>query len=133
MAGRDEIFGKVRETLAEALGVDQEEVIPKAVLIADLGADPAGLLEIELLLENAFGILIPLGELFLEDMAEFESSYVERGFVTEHGIEALREQLPHADVDEFAEDPRVEHIQNLFTVEMIVRYLEAQIDQERNP
>jgi len=129
VAARDEIFEKVRETQAEALGVDQEDVIPEAVLIADLGADPAGLLDVALRLENAFGILIPPGELFLEDMAEFESSYVERGFVTEDGIEALRLQLPHADVDEFAEAPRVEHIQNLFTVEMIVRYLaEAQTE-----
>ena len=36
MTSRDEIFDKVRETLAEALGVDEAEVVPEAVLIADL-------------------------------------------------------------------------------------------------
>ena len=72
-----------------------------------------------------------LGGLLLRP--EFESSHVERGFVTENGIEVLREQLPHANVDEFAEDPRVEHIQNLFTVEMVGGRLEAQTDQEGSP
>ena len=76
-----------------------EELIPEAVLITDLGADPVGLLDIALRLENAFGILIPPGELFFENMAESESSSGERGFVTEDGIEGLREQLPRTDVD----------------------------------
>jgi hypothetical protein len=53
--------------------------------------------------------------------------------VTEDGIEVLRKQLPHANADEFAEDPRVEHIQNLFTVEMVGGRLEAQTDQEGSP
>ena len=128
MAGTEEIFGKVRETLAEALVVGQKEVIPEAFLIAEFGADPVGLLDVEFRIESAFGILIPPGDLFLEDIAEFESSYVKRGYVTDHAIEVLPEQLPPADVDEFAEDASIEHIQNRFAVEMIVSYLEAQID-----
>ena len=130
---RDDIYAKVCETLAEVLGVVEDDTTLEANLITDLGADTVGLLDISLRLENAFGILIPPSELFLENMADFESSHVERGFVAEDGIEVLREQLPHANVDEFAEDPRVEHIQNLFTVEMVGGRLEAQTDQEGSP
>ena len=130
---RDDIYAKVCETLAEVLGVVEDDTTLEANLVTDLGADTVGLLDISLRLENAFGILIPPSELFLENMADFESSHVERGFVAEDGIEVLREQLPHANVDEFAEDPRVEHIQNLFTVEMVVSSLEAQTDQVGSP
>lgn len=130
---RDDIYAKDCETLAEVLGVVEDDTTLEAHLITDLGADRVGLLDISLRLENAFDILIPPSELFLENMADFESSHVERGFVAEDGIEVLREQLPHANVDKFAEDPRVEHIQNLFTVEMVVSYLEAQTDQESSP
>ena len=130
---RDDIYAKVCETLAEVLGVVEDDTTLEANLITDLGADTVGLLDISLRLENAFSILIPPRELFLENMADFESPHVERGFVTEDGIEVLREQLPHANADEFAEDPRVEHIQNLFTVEMVVSSLEAQTDQVGSP
>ena len=124
---RDDIYAKVCGTPAEVLGVVEDETTLEANLITDLGADTIGLLDISLRFENAFGILIPPSELFLENRADFESSHVERGFVTEDGIEVLREQLPHANVDEFAEDPRVEYIQDLFTVEMIVNYLDAEL------
>ena len=115
---RDDIYAKVCETLAEVLGVVEDDTTLEANLITDLGADTVGLLDISLRLEN---------------MADFESSHVERGFVTEDGIEVLRERLPHANVDEFAEDPRIEQIQNLFTVEMVVSSLEGQTDQEGSP
>ena len=130
---RDDIYAKVCGTPAEVLGVVEDETTLEANLITDLGADTIGLLDISLRFENAFGILIPPSELFLENRADFESSHVERGFVTEARIEVLREQRPHANVDEFAEDPGVEHIQNLFAVEMVVSYLEVQTDQVASP
>ena len=34
-----EVFEKVRETLVEALGVDDDEVSPQATLTGDLGAE----------------------------------------------------------------------------------------------
>ena len=130
---RDDIYAKVCETLVDVLGVVEDDTTLEANRITDLGADTVGVLDISLRFENAFGFLIPRSELFLENMADFESSHVERGFVTEARIEVLREQLPHANVDEFADDPRVGHIQNLFTVEMVAGYLEAQTDQEGSP
>ena len=40
---------------------------------------------------------------------------------------ALARGRRHADVDEFAEDPSIENIQDLFTVEMIVNDLDAEL------
>ena len=39
MPTRDEVFATVRETLVDALGVDDDEVTPTATLMGDLGAE----------------------------------------------------------------------------------------------
>ena len=52
---------------------------------------------------------------------------MEDGVVTDSGIAELREKMPHADVDKFAADPKVENIQEMFTVNMICKFLEAKL------
>ncbi|HSG71872.1 MAG TPA: acyl carrier protein [Planctomycetaceae bacterium] len=126
MPTRDEILEKVRETLEEALGVDEDEVVMEATLSGDLGAESIDYLDITFRLEKGFDIKIPKGELFPDNLSA-DPSFVSDGKVSETGIAELRERLPHADVDKFAEDPSVENIQNLFTVEMVVNYLEGKL------
>ena len=48
--------------------------------------------------------------------------------MTTKGLSELRERMPHADIDKFAKDPKVENIQELFTVEMICKFLESKIN-----
>ena len=127
MPSREEIFTKVRETLVDALGVDDDEVTPEATLVGDLGAESIDFLDIVFRLEKAFSIKIPRGELFPENLAAADSSFVQDGRVTAAGLAELRNRLPHADVDKLAADPKVENIQDLFTVNMIVRFLEAKL------
>lgn len=127
MPSREEIFGKVRETLVDALGVDDDEVTPEATLVGDLGAESIDFLDIVFRLEKAFNIKIPRGELFPENLAAADSSFVQEGRITESGLAEMRARMPHADIDKLAEDPRVENIQDLFTVEMIVRFLESKV------
>ena len=55
---RDEIFQKVQGVLVDALGVDEEEVTPTAVIKDDLGAESIDFLDISFRLEKAFGIKI---------------------------------------------------------------------------
>ncbi|QDT63641.1 acyl carrier protein [Calycomorphotria hydatis] len=123
MPSRDEIFEKVQETLVDALGLDDDEVTPEATLFGDLGAESIDLLDIGFRLEKAFGIKIPREELFPEGLAS-DSTFIADGMVTDAGIAELRERMPHADVDKLAADPKVENIQELFTVNMLVNYLE---------
>jgi len=126
MGTNDEIFEKVREVLVDALGVDDDEVTPEATLVGDLGAESIDFLDIVFRLEKAFDIKIPRGELFPENLTA-DSNYVQDGVVTEAGIAELRKQMPHADIDKFAEDPRVENIQELFTVQMIVNFVASKL------
>ena len=58
------ILEKVKESVVEALGVDEEEVKPDSVLFDDLGAESLDLLDIVFRLEKSFGIKIPREELF---------------------------------------------------------------------
>jgi len=55
------IYEKVKESVVEALGVDEEEVTPDATLFDDLGAESLDLLDIVFRLEKEFGIKIPRG------------------------------------------------------------------------
>jgi acyl carrier protein len=127
MATSEEVFDKVRETLVDALGVDDDEVTPQATLIGDLGAESIDFLDIVFRLEKNFDIRIPRGELFPENLASAESGFVKDGVVTESGIAELKQRMPHADVGSFAADPKVENIQDLFTVGMICKFLEAKL------
>lgn len=127
MPTRDEIFEKVRGTLVDALGVDDDEVTPQARLSADLGAESIDFLDIVFRLEKSFSTKIPRGELFPENFSAADATLVSNGVVTEKGIEELRARMPHADVSSFAKDPKVENIPELFTVNMIVNFLEKKL------
>ena len=124
---RDEIFEKVQQTLVDALGVDDDEVTPEATLSGDLGAESIDYLDIVFRLEKNFGIKIPRGELFPENLSASDGGFVKDGTVTPEGLAELRKRMPHANVDKFAADPKVENIQDLFTVDMLVNFLEKKV------
>jgi len=126
MPTADEIFAKVRETLVDALGVDDDEINPDATLVGDLGAESIDFLDIVFRLEKNFAIKIPRGELFPESLAA-DQSLVKDGVVTPQGIAELRTKMPHADVERFSKNPKVENIQELFTVQMIVNFLQNKL------
>ena len=123
---REEIFSRVRETLVEALGVDEDELVGKATLTGDLGAESIDFLDIVFRLEKAFNIKIPRGELFPENILN-NSSFVNDKKLTASGLAELRNRMTHADLSEFEKDPQVDRIAELFTVDAIVRYVEGKI------
>ncbi len=123
----EDVLEKVRETLVDALGVDDDEVTPEASLIGDLGAESIDFLDISFRLEKAFDIKIPRGDLFPENLANADSGFVEDGKVTASGLDELRTRMPHADIDAFAADPSVSRLSDLFTVGMICKFVEARI------
>ncbi|MBM83830.1 MAG: acyl carrier protein [Planctomycetaceae bacterium] len=127
MASAEEIYEKVQDTLMDALGVDDDEVTPEATLVGDLGAESIDFLDIVFRLEKNFDVKIPKGELFPENLASADSNFAVDGVVTPEGIDELRKQMPHLDVDKFAEDPKVENIQDMFTVQMIVNFISTKL------
>jgi acyl carrier protein len=50
---------KVRQIVADQLGVDLEEVTPEASFVDDLGADSLDTVELVMALEEEFGLEIP--------------------------------------------------------------------------
>lgn len=51
-------FEKVRDTIAETLGCDLEQVVDEALLVDDLGADSLASVELTMALEEVTGISI---------------------------------------------------------------------------
>src|SRR5436305_4257246 len=122
----DEIFDKVQATLVDALGVDEEDVTRGATLQGDLGAESIDFLDIVFRLERNFGIKIPRGELFPENVVA-DPEMIEGGKLTVKGLEELKTRMPYADLTEFADDPEVDRIADLYTVEMLVLYVQSKL------
>lgn len=123
---REEIFGKVKHILSDAMGVDEDDVTPEATLRGDLGAESIDFLDIVFRLEQAFGIKIQQGELFPDSMAQ-NAEFVQDGRVTAKGIEAIQQKLPHVDLSKFSQDPQVSKIGDIFTVEALVRFVQNKL------
>ncbi|TWU04729.1 acyl carrier protein [Stieleria varia] len=122
----EEIFGKVQESLVDALGVDDDEVTEEATLVGDLGAESIDFLDIVFKLEKAFGITIPREELSPEDILT-NSQYVSGGVVTSEGMTELKRRMPWADFSKFDDSPRVQDFSNLLTVGDLCRYVGTKV------
>jgi acyl carrier protein len=125
---RDEIFEKVRGILVDALGADEEEITEKATLMADLGAESIDFLDIVFRLEKAFAIKIPREELFPAESLMTNPEFVQNGKLTKKGLEVLREKMPHTDLRAFQQNPDINKIGDLFTVQAIVNYVEIKLN-----
>jgi acyl carrier protein len=129
MPSQDEIYTKVSATLVEALNVDEGEIKPTSTLQGDLGAESIDFLDIVFRLEREFGIKIPRGELFPESIFQGDPEFVQDGKVTERGLAELKARMPFADLSRFETNPEVSGISNLFTVEMITRYIQGKLNE----
>ena len=127
MPTHTEIYDKVSATLVEALNVDEGDIKPEATLQGDLGAESIDFLDIVFRLEREFGIKIPRGELFPESIFQGDPEFVKNGRVTDKGLAELREKMPYADLKQFEANPEVSNISDLFTVDMITRYIEGKL------
>jgi acyl carrier protein len=122
-----DVFAKVKETLVEALGVDEEEVVPKAKITADLGAESIDFLDIVFRLEKSLNIKIPRGELFPDNVLN-NPLYVQEGKLTDAGMATLKERMPHVDFSEFTGNPDISRMGDLFTVQTIVNYVTKKVN-----
>ena len=122
----EEVFARVKETLIEALGVDEDEVVGKATLTGDLGAESIDFLDVVFRLEKAFNIKVPRGELFPENILT-NPKFVNGKKLTAAGLAELRKRMSHADLTGFEDNPQVDRIAELFTVDSIVRYVENKV------
>ncbi|HOK67154.1 MAG TPA: acyl carrier protein [Anaerohalosphaeraceae bacterium] len=125
---REEIFKKVQDVLVDALGLDEEDVTEEATLMGDLGAESIDFLDIVFRLEKTFNIKVPREELFPAESVLNNPEFVSGGKLTAKGLAELKARMPHTDLTDFAKDPDVNKIADLFTVGAIVNFLDAKLN-----
>ena len=132
MPSQEEIYSKVSATLVEALNVDEDEIKPTSTLQGDLGAESIDFLDIVFRLEREFGIKIPRGELFPESIFQGDPEFVQDGKLTPKGLTELKERMPFADLTKFEQNPDFEGLRDLFTVDLISRYIQSKLAPSKN-
>src|SRR5436190_4621443 len=132
MPSQEEIYEKVSATLVEALNVDEEDIQPTSTLQGDLGAESIDFLDIVFRLEREFGIKIPRGELFPESIFQGDPEMVQDGKLTSKGLSELKTRMPYADLTRFEQNPDFEGLRDLFTVDLISRYISAKLGPSKN-
>jgi acyl carrier protein len=129
MLASEEISGRVARVLVESLNADEDDLKPTATLQRDLGAESIDFLDIVFRLEREFGIQIPRGELFPESVFRGDPEFVSEGLVTDRGIDELRSRMPYADLSGIDRDRRLSAVPDLFTVDLITRYIGRKLNQ----
>jgi acyl carrier protein len=127
MQSQTEIYEKVSATLVDALNVDETDIKPTATLKGDLGAESIDFLDIVFRLEREFGIKIPRSELFPESIFQGDPEFVEGGRLTDKGMAELRTKMPYADLSNLEKNPEVAALNDLFTVDLITRYIQGKL------
>jgi acyl carrier protein len=127
---REDIYRRVSATLVETLNVEEEEIKPESTLQGDLGAESIDFLDIVFRLERGFGIRIPRDELFPEAIFEGDPEFVRDGRVTDKGMGELHARMPYADLCSFDGDRRLGAVPDLFTVDLLIRYVAWKLSQD---
>jgi hypothetical protein len=56
------------------------------------------------------------------------SEFVENGKLTEKGLTELRNSMPHTDLSSFEQDPDINKLGDLFTVNSVVNFVEMKLN-----
>lgn len=116
------VFPAVAKTIAEALGVEPEDIKPDVSLIEGLDAESIDFLDLVFRLERAFKIKIPRGKIVEEARGDLpEADFEEKGFVTERGMLRLRAFLSEVPAERFRSPMPVADIPRLFTAETFAK------------
>jgi acyl carrier protein len=124
---KEQVLEQVKTVMVDALGVDDEEVRPEATLMGDLGAESIDFLDIVFRLEKQFGIKIPREELFPAESLMNNPEFVANGKLTDKGLTELKNKMPHTDISNFVKNPEMSKLGDLFTVGMIVNFVESKL------
>ncbi len=118
----DTVYPKVADVIADALGVDVDEVKPNSSLIEDLDAESIDFLDLVFRLERAFKVKIPRGKI-VEDArgALTEAEFEQKGVLTDKGLAQLKAFLSEVPADRFKTPVKAADIPRLFTPETFAK------------
>lgn len=108
----------VRNGIAEALGLDIEEVVADATLLGDLDAESIDLLDILFRIERASGVKIKMADLteVIQGGIPDEEFATEDDVITAAGLAQLKKVLPQIDTEALAGTLVADEVLTLFTV-----------------
>lgn len=116
------VFPTVARTIADALGIEPEEVKLDVSLIEGLDAESIDFLDLVFRLERAFKVKIPRGKIVEEARGDLpEAEFENKGIVTERGMERLRAFLSEVPAERFRTPMPVVDIPRLFTAETFAK------------
>lgn len=116
--GKD--FGAiVQKAIADALGIDLDEVVPEATLLGDLDAESIDLLDVLFRIEKASDVKIKVADMadLLQGGIPDEEFADEDDIINEVGLAQLKRSLPQIDVAELAGKLTADEVLTLFTVQ----------------
>lgn len=79
MADLEQITRRLKEIIAEQLGISEEEIVPEASFVDDLGADSLDLVELIMALEEEFDM-----EISDEDAEKIQTVQDAINYIVEH-------------------------------------------------
>lgn len=125
----DELYQKVRGSVADVLAIDASRVVPGASLIDDLGAESLDFLDLVFRLETDYGVKIPRDGIRLAAQDGLADGFEQAGVLTPAALERLRILMPEVPAARLASGLRTHQIANLFTTETFVRLLAWRIGE----
>jgi len=112
------VYPKVAGIIADALGVDAQQVKLDVPLIEGLDAESIDFLDLVFRLERSFGVKIPRGKIVEDARGDLpESDFEQKGVVTDAGLARLREFLSEVPAERFRMPLKSADIPRLFTTE----------------
>ena len=113
-----EVYPRVAETIADALGRDVDEVKITVPLMDGLNAESIDFLDIVFRLERLFKVKITRGKIIEDARGTLsEGEFEQNGHVTAAGFKQLQEHLSEVPPERFHSPFKVRDIPTLFTVE----------------
>ncbi|MEM8960938.1 MAG: phosphopantetheine-binding protein [Acidobacteriota bacterium] len=118
----DEIREGVIEAIAEALDLDLADVTPNASLVDELGSESLDFLDIAFRLEDRFRVRMPQRNMLQRAESLFgKEKLIEKGVVTDLGLDVLGKMMPEVDKSRLVPGLRVYDVGSLLTAETFVR------------
>jgi acyl carrier protein len=114
-----QLLDVVREAVADALGLDEDEVTPDATIVGELGAESIDLLDILFRIERKSGVKVQASDLAdaIQGGIPDEEFGDENEIVTAVGLAHMKTVMPQIDVEALAGTLHAEQVMSLFTVE----------------
>lgn len=120
---KEEIYEAVHASVAEALGVEEDEVTPDATLMDELGAESIDLLDVLFRIERSIGIKIQAADLaeYVQGGIPDEEFGDENEIITAAGLTQLKKVMPQLDTEALAGQLQANQVMGHFTVQNLVK------------